>query len=37
MPCRYRFGANELSIFRALEKVVAMLQDDYGLQLPERK
>ena len=37
MTGRYKFGANELSIFRALEKVVEMLQDDYGLQLPERK
>ncbi len=30
----YRFGANELSIYRALIKIVDMLEADYGLQLP---
>ena len=33
MTGRYRFGANELNVFRALEKLVAMLQNEYGLQL----
>ncbi len=32
---RYRFGANELNVFGALEQVVAMLQAEYGLRLPE--
>ena len=36
MTGRYRFGANELNIFRALEKVVGMLQVEYGLQLSNR-
>lgn len=29
---RYRFGANELNIFRALEKIVDMLESDYGFE-----
>lgn len=36
MTGRYRFGANELNIFRALEKIVQMLQDEYGLRLTRR-
>ena len=32
---RYKFGANELNVFGALEQVVAMLQAEYGLRLPE--
>lgn len=31
MTGRYKFGANELSIFRALLKIVQMLRDEYGL------
>ena len=34
---RYRFGANELNIFRALVKVIEVLQNEYGFQLPEQK
>jgi hypothetical protein len=30
----YKFGANELSIYRALVKVIDMLEADYGLQVP---
>ena len=37
MTGRYKFGANELNVFGALEKVVGMLQAEYGLRLPETK
>lgn len=30
----YRFGANELSIYRALVKIIDMLEVDYGLKVP---
>lgn len=30
----YKFGANEMSIYRALVSIVDMLQADYGLQIP---
>ncbi|WP_018075340.1 hypothetical protein [Novosphingobium nitrogenifigens] len=30
----YKVGANELNIYRALVKIVDMLREDYGLQLP---
>jgi hypothetical protein len=30
----YKFGANELSIHRALVRIVDMLKTDYGLQIP---
>lgn len=30
----YKFGANELSIFRALVKIVDMLESDYNLKVP---
>ena len=30
----YKFGANELSIHRALVRIVDMLKSDYGLQIP---
>ena len=30
----YRFGANELSIHRALVKIIDMLEADYGLKVP---
>lgn len=30
----YRFGANELSIYRALVKMIDMLEADYGLKVP---
>lgn len=33
MTGRYKFGSNELNIFRALEKVVKMLQTEYNFQL----
>lgn len=36
MTGKYMFGANELNIFRALEKVVDMLQADYGLELEKK-
>lgn len=31
----YRFGANELNIYRALIKIIDMLEGDYGLKLPK--
>ncbi len=31
----YKFGANELSIHRALVRIVEMLQSDYGLNIPQ--
>ena len=31
----YKFGANELSIYRALVRIVDMLRADYGLELPD--
>lgn len=34
---RYKFGANELNVFGALEQVVDMLEAEYGLRLPEAK
>ncbi len=30
----YRFGANQLSVYRALVKILDMLERDHGLQLP---
>jgi hypothetical protein len=33
---RYKFGANELSIFRALVKIVKMLEDEYGRKIPSK-
>jgi hypothetical protein len=30
----YKFGANELSIYRALVKVIEMLESEYGLKVP---
>lgn len=30
----YRFGANELSIYRALVKIIDMLEANYGLKIP---
>lgn len=30
----YKFGANELNIFRALVKIIEMLENDYGFVLP---
>ncbi|MBS0482872.1 MAG: hypothetical protein JSR96_12145 [Proteobacteria bacterium] len=30
----YRFGANQLSIYRALVKIIDMLEADYGLNVP---
>lgn len=33
----YKFGANELSIYRALVKVIDMLEAEYGLKLPRSK
>ena len=29
----YKFGANELSIYRALVRIVDMLEADYGLKI----
>ena len=37
MTGRYKFGANELNIFRALRKVVEMLQTEYGLRVEQVK
>ena len=37
MTGRYKFGANELNIFIALEKIVEMLQVDYGLDVKTGK
>jgi hypothetical protein len=31
----YKFGANEMSIYRALVAIVYLLQDEYGLRLPD--
>jgi hypothetical protein len=31
----YKFGANELSIYRALVKVIDMLEKEYGLKVPK--
>ncbi len=31
----YKFGANEMNIYRALVAIVDLLQDEYGLQLPD--
>ncbi len=33
----YKFGANELSIHRALVRIVDMLKADYGLQIPDNE
>lgn len=33
----YQFGSNELSIFRALAKVVDMIEQDYGVRLADLK
>lgn len=33
----YKFGANELSIHRALVRIVDMLKTDYGLQIPDNE
>ena len=37
MTGRYKFGSNELNIFRALAKVVEMLQTDYDFRLEKGK
>ena len=37
MTSRYKFGANELNIFRELRKVVEMLQTEYGLRVEQVK
>lgn len=34
---RYAFGANQLHIIRALDEVLSMLQNDYGLKIDETK
>jgi hypothetical protein len=34
MTGHYKFGANELSIHRALVRIVDMLKTDYGLTIP---
>lgn len=34
---RYRFGSNELGIFRALTKIVEMIERDYGVRLADAK
>ena len=34
MTGHYKFGANELNIFRALSRIVRFLEQDYGLKLP---
>lgn len=34
---RYQFGSNELSIFRALAKVVEMIEREYGVRLADAK
>jgi hypothetical protein len=33
----YQFGSNELSIFRALSKIVDMIEQDYGVNLTDAK
>lgn len=33
---QYRFGANELGIFRALVKIVRVLKEEYGLDVPPK-
>jgi hypothetical protein len=33
----YKFGANELSIHRALVRIVDMLEADYGLKIPREE
>lgn len=35
MTGRYQFGSNELSIFRALAKIVEMFERDYGVRLAD--
>lgn len=35
MTGRYQFGSNELSIFRALVKIVEMIESDYGIRLAD--
>lgn len=37
MTGRYAFGANNLHIIRALDEVLNMLQNDYGLKIGEQK
>lgn len=37
MTGRYQFGSNELSIFRALAKIVEMIESDYGVRLRDAK
>ena len=32
---RYQFGSNELSIFRALAKIIEMIEQDYGVRLAQ--
>jgi hypothetical protein len=34
---RYKFGANDLSIFRALVKVLEMIKQDYGIILADER
>ena len=35
MTGRYKFGSNELSVFRALVKIVEMIESDYGIRLAD--
>jgi hypothetical protein len=37
MTGRYAFGANQLHIIRALDEVLDMLQNDFGLKIGEKK
>ncbi|MBY5986139.1 hypothetical protein KUW18_18800 [Halomonas sp. DP5Y7-2] len=37
MTGRYAFGANQLHIIQALDEVLNMLQNDYGLKIGEKK
>ena len=37
MTGRYAFGANQLHIFRALDEILNMLQNDYDLKIGEKK
>jgi hypothetical protein len=37
MTGRYQFGSNELSVFRALVRIVEMIESDYGVRLTDAK
>lgn len=37
MTGRYAFGANQLHIMRALDEIIDMLQNDYGMKMDETK